>query len=279
MTGDWAPPASDLSAITDSSMSKSHATGNSGFRTASELKFEQWCQEHRIKYRRIREAIVPGHQRPDYWVKVGQLWWVIEVEEIFDKSQLQDESKAYWLKPGHRLCQSIKDAAGQLRKFSHREFPTVVCFFDTTIGFYLEHDHVMQAMFGQETLKFEVSDDPQHQPRFLGRRFGKKATLTRNDNTSISAVAVLLQPSDSNLEIHLYRNPHARVSIPDDLETSLIPREYRRGTPSLAPLEPSIIDFRKRPDRQEWFDHPVEKGTREIEKCLRELGTGHIRGQ
>jgi hypothetical protein len=43
-----------------------------------------------------------------------------------------------WIDLGVRLRQSIKDSAAQLWKFSHRGFPTVVCFFDITVGFYLE---------------------------------------------------------------------------------------------------------------------------------------------
>jgi hypothetical protein len=80
-------------------------------------------------------------------------------------------------------------------------FPTVVCVFDKTIGFHLERVHVLQAMVGRETLHFEVSNDPAHEPRLLGTRYGKKAALTRQDNTSISAVAVMRQPSGSALVI------------------------------------------------------------------------------
>jgi hypothetical protein len=262
-------------------MSKGHSTGKGVPRTISELKFEQCCREHGIECHRIRESMVPGHQRPDYGIKVEQRWWVVEVKEIaetpFDKALLQDalsgESKAHWIRPGHRLRQSIKDAAGQLRKFSHRGIPTVVCFFDTTMGFYLAHDHVMQAMFGEETLNFEVSADPQHQPRFLGRRFGKKATLIRNDNASISAVAVLRQATGSKFDIRLYHNPHARVPLPDDVKTSLVSRQHRRDTHVASP-EPSMFDFRASTDRQAWFEDPDGKCEREIEKCLRELRAG-----
>jgi hypothetical protein len=79
-----------------------------------------------------------------------------------------------WIDPGVRLRQSIKDSAAQLRKFSYRGFPTVVCFFDTTAEFHLERVHVAQAMFGRETLHFEVSGDPAHDPRHLGMWHGKR---------------------------------------------------------------------------------------------------------
>jgi hypothetical protein len=258
-------------------MSKGHFAGKGEPRTISELKLEQCCREYGIECRRIRESMVPGHQRPDYWIKVGQRWWIVEVKEIAEKAEdrallediLSGRPQAHWMEQplGKRLRQSIKDAASQLRKFSHLGFPTVVCFFDRTIGFYLEHFHVEQAMFGQETLTFEVSADPQHQPRFLGRRFGKKATLTRNNNTSISAVAALRQTADSKLEIEIYHNPHARVPIRDDVTTFFVPRHVGRP-------ESSIFDFRMSTDRQVWFENSKEKCDQEIEKCLRDLRAG-----
>jgi hypothetical protein len=265
-------------------MSKGHSKGIGASRTISELKFEQCCREHNIECRRIREAMVPGHQRPDYGIKVEQRWWVVEVKEIAEKSEdkallrdvLSSGPQAHWAEQpvGKRLRQSIKDAASQLGKFSRRGLPTIVCFFDTTVGFYLENFHVQQAMFGQEILNFEVSADPQRRPRFLGRRFGKKATLTRDDNTSISAVAVLCQTTYSKLAIHLYHNPHARVPVPNDVMTPLVSRQYRRGNSDVAPPRLSLFDFRASRDRQEWFQDPHGKCEREIEKCLRDLRAG-----
>jgi hypothetical protein len=101
-------------------MSKGYSTGSRDPRPISEFSFEQYCREHNIEYRRIRESTVPGHQRPDYRIKVEQRWWVVEVKEAaptpFDRALLQGvlsgEPRAHWLKPGHRLRQSIKDAAG-----------------------------------------------------------------------------------------------------------------------------------------------------------------------
>jgi len=92
--------------------------------TVSELLFEQWCREHGIQCRRIRESMVPGHRRPDYRIKVENRWWVVEVKEIAqkpeDRALLEDVlsgwPQARWTEQplGKRLRQSIKDAASQL---------------------------------------------------------------------------------------------------------------------------------------------------------------------
>jgi hypothetical protein len=161
-----------------------------------------------------------------------------------------------------------------LRKFSQRKFPTVVCFFDTTVGFYLEQAHVAQAMFGQETLHFEVSADPAHDPHFLGMRHGKKATLTSRNNTSISAVAALRQPSGAGLVVDLHHNPHARVPIPRGLFASLVHKQYPEGPDDLDQRDPSVLDLRQTAEWQEWLDDPEGMCDREIEKCLREFRVG-----
>ncbi|MGB8840706.1 MAG: hypothetical protein WCC64_06520 [Aliidongia sp.] len=179
-----------------------------------------------------------------------------------------------WINPSARLRQSIRDSANQLRKFSHRGFPTVVCLFDTTVGFYLERVHVAQALFGQETLHFEVSSDPVHAPRLLGMRHGKNATLTSGNNTSISAVAVLRQPSGSDLIVDLYHNPYARVPIPNTLSAPFVRKQYAEGLDDPDRREPSVLDWRQGPELQEWLDDLEGKCDREIEKCLREFRAG-----
>jgi hypothetical protein len=197
-----------------------------------------------------------------------------------DRSLLKDMTAGMpqprWIDPGARLRRPIRDAAAQLRKFSRRGFPTVVCFFDMTAGFHLERVQVEQAMFGQETLKFEVSGDPEHEPRFLGAHFGKKATLTRTNNTSISAVAVLRQPSGSGLTIDLYHNPHARVTIPRRLSAPLVRKQYAEGIEDPDRQEPSVLDLMQSAEWQEWLDDPEGKCDREIEKCLREFRDGAV---
>jgi hypothetical protein len=194
-------------------------------RTQSELAFEAWCLAQGVTYGRIREARTLGHKRPDYALRLRPHWCFVEIKELDETTDdaalnrdVQSGAGVFrWINPGGRLRQSIKDAADQLRKFSQRGFPTVVCFFDKTSGFHLERVQVRQAMFGRETLHFEVSGDPAHEPRFVGMRYGKKATLTRRSNTSISAIGVLRQPPGSALTVDLYHNPHARVPIPHRL--------------------------------------------------------------
>jgi hypothetical protein len=146
-----------------------------------------------------------------------------------------------------------------------------VCFLDTTASFYLEPVHVAQAMFGRDTLRFDVSSDPSHEPRFLGMRPGKGATLTGASNRSISAVAVLRRPMGSDLVADLFHNPHARVPIPPAFCAAIVRNQYGDGIDRPDNREPTVLDLMQTAEWQEWLDDPEGKCDREIEKCLREF--------
>jgi hypothetical protein len=241
--------------------------------TTSELAFEAWCLAQNFIPLRIRKAHTPGHKRPDYalqfqphgllFVEIKELDETPEDAAFLDK--LQTSSASRWVDPCTKLRGPIKAASAQLQKVSRRGFPTVVCLFDKTIGFYLEPTHVLQAMFGHETLRFEVSDDPAHKPRFLGARHGKRATLTSEQNTSVSAVAVMRQPFGSPLVIDLYHNPHARVPIRPELAAPLVRKQYGQGLDDADRREPNMFDWMRSPDRQAWRDDPIGECNREIE--------------
>ncbi len=265
--------------------------GNRAQVTASENYFECWCRERQIVFRRIKEARVQGHKRPDYAIKIDGQVCIVEIKQIdqkpADDTLLQEiarsEVKPRWINPGARLIRPMRDASDQLRKFSMWGFPTVACFFDNTAGFYVESIHVIHAMAGKETLRFEVSDDPEHQPRYLGTSFGKNATLTKLHNTSISAVAVLRQPLGSNLIIDLYHNRYARVPISRDRAAPFVRTQIEAGTEFPATEGPSIFDIKNDPDWSaileaktvDEVEAKLEAQTaKEVERTLRELRRG-----
>jgi hypothetical protein len=97
---------------------------------------------------------------------------------------------------------------------------------------------------------------------------GKRATLTSRNNTSISAVAVLRQPSGSDLVIDLHHNPHARVPIPPTLSAPFVRKQYAKGLDDPDRREPSVLDLMQSAEWQEWLDDPEGKCDREVEKCL-----------
>jgi hypothetical protein len=169
--------------------------------TISEKYFEEWCCLNQIKFQRIKEARVEGYKRPDFAIKVGEHWCVVEVKQLEpnppDKHQLETASEkreavsVFWKKsPGSRLIRGLREAKSQLRKFSIRNLPTVVCFFDNTLGFYDEPRDVKQAM-------------------------------RRVKTDTISAIAVLRKPA-TDWVVDLFHYPEPRVRILPDCAGLLV---------------------------------------------------------
>jgi hypothetical protein len=170
--------------------------------TISETYFKEWCCLNRIECKSIKEARVDGHQRPDFAIKVAEHWCVVEVKQTDpknaqDKHQLErarekKEGVSGWWKasPGSRLIRGVREAKSQLHKFSMRGLPTVVCFFDNTLGFYDEPRDVEQVM-------------------------------RRVKTNTISAIAVLRKPA-ADWVVDLFHYPGARVPIPLDCAAELV---------------------------------------------------------
>jgi hypothetical protein len=246
--------------------------------TISEALFEQWCHAQGVDVRRIKVARAKGQKRPDYAIRVNDSWCIIEIKQIDpdkeDNDRLatlrQGKVEGYWIDPGARLTRPVRKASSQLRKFSHRGFPTVLCLFDATASFHDAPIQVVQAMIGKEALHFEVSPDPKHDPRFLGTRHGKDATMTKTDNRSISAVAVLLRPTEGSLFIDLYHNPFARVQIPSKIADPLVRKQIVPTVSSPPTSGPSGLEFLIGPDWREWTENPDEKVAQIVREVLGE---------
>jgi hypothetical protein len=144
---------------------------------------------------------------PTFAIKVDQHWCVIEVKEIDpnpeDKRQLakasgkKEQISVFWtISPGTRLIRGMREAKSQLRKFSVRGLPTVVCFLDNTLGFYDEPRDVQQA-------------------------------IRRVKTDAISAVGVLRKPAAGWI-VELFRYPGARVPIPADWAERLARKNITR---------------------------------------------------
>lgn len=246
--------------------------------TISETAFEAWCSRRGLEVVRIRESQTNGQKRPDYALRLDPRWCIVEIKELDvmpdDVSLLQKAQAGTafgWIDPGARLRRPLRAASDQLRKLSRLGFPTVVCFFDTTASFHLERPHVLQAMFGRETIRVAVPDSAHPDPVYLGMKYGAGATLTRKGNTSVSAVAAMRQPAGSDLVIDLYHNPHARVPIPPAAAAPFVRKQYGEGLPDPDRAEPTVLDSVQTDEWQEWLADREGKCEREIEACLREI--------
>jgi hypothetical protein len=207
--------------------------------TQSEALFDKWCQQQRLPFKRIRVARVANQKRPDYRVRTPYGWCVIEIKELVPTEEddliLQSlRGEARWVDPGTRLRRPIRDAAKQLRKFSQRGLPTVLALVDLTASFHTEKYQVLAAMCGHTKLVFAPNQPIAE--AFLGAKPGGGATLTKEHNTSISAIAVVRTDGGEVAAIDLYQNPHARIPLSAERAQSFAERHPSRPAKTSRPF-------------------------------------------
>src|SRR5260370_38527745 len=120
---------------------------------------------------------------------------IVEVKELTpndDDKQIIEKARAgtidaKWVGTGKRLRPAIRSGEGQLRKFSARGFPTIICIFDATASFHDEEFHVRAAMYGDETLRF-VFPAGSDTAEFIGSGPGRNPRLRRDERIAGSAV-------------------------------------------------------------------------------------------
>jgi len=231
-------------------------------KTFSENLLENWFGRKVVEWRSIRVALKPGNQRPDYAIRVAGVRCIVEVKELTsndeDKHIIEnaraDIMEFRWVAAGKRVRHAIRNAEKQLRKFSARGFPTIVCIFDKTISFHDEEFQVRAAMYGDETLRFVVpvgSDTAE----FVGSGPGRNAMLRRDERNTVSAVAILRHPDEPVID--LYHNPHAAVPIDPDIAAPFLRKQVlspsdrpKREGPTWFDIrdDPTYADFLKDPD-------------------------------
>lgn len=251
-------------------------------KTLSEQLVEEFCHRHHIEWRRIKIAQRPGNRRPDYAIKIRGGWCILEVKELAptdeDNALLEELKsgviKARWVAPGKRLRGPIRSGEGQLRKFAARNLPTIIYLIDTTVSFHIEDFHIRAAMYGDETLYFGVTPST-GTGEFLGSGPGKNAMLRPNERTTVSAVAVLRQPSGSDVVVDLYHNQFAAVRIDPDTAAPFVRQQIGVGIDTPKPEEPTWFDIRDNPELlAELEADPDGWCEREVKKVLREIREG-----
>lgn len=201
-------------------------------KTVSEQWVEDWLDRNLTKWRRIRVAKVPGNRRPDYAIRVGGHWVIVEVKELTSNDEdkrLIENARAgivegRFVAPGKRLRPSIRSGEGQLRKLSARGFATIICLCDTTASFHHADFHVRAALFGDETLRFAIPPGSSAAV-FTGSSPGRNAMLRPNQRNTVSAVAILLHPTGLATQVDLYHNPFAEIKIDPAVASPLVRRQ------------------------------------------------------
>ena len=89
------------------------------------------------------------------------------------------------------------------------------CNDNTPFKMYTDHFDVVQAMFGAHTVA--VSEGRKADPIVSEPFFGENRALTPNQNTAVSALAILDDGPTSEQKLRVYHNPYAAVVLQPEL--------------------------------------------------------------
>ena len=192
-------------------------------RTKSEHLFEEFCKQSSIHCERIPET---DHRTPDYCVNVSSVDVICEVKEVeLSKEEIEAEAalkrgefKSISSTVGAKVRQQIDSGYPQIKAYAKGSCPGVLVLWKPhLIPRHLDTHHVRAAMYGFDTIVLSVPNNTPVPPKVLDRKSGPKKRVTKTQNRSLSAIAVLRKTSDGDaVECRIYHNQHAATPLPPE---------------------------------------------------------------
>ena len=197
-------------------------------KTISELLFEDYCKRVGIDCTTINEE--GSAKTPDYELVIEDQKIIAEVKEINKNKEEREsdrllEERGYGNvlrgTPGARVRKKITAASAQIKARTADRHPGILVLFDNgQIAGHLDQHHIMTAMYGLVVVDMAVPRDSSVSPYSIGTRLGPNKKMTEDTNTSISAIGTLtVQRPERRIELQIYHNRHAAVSVKPELLT------------------------------------------------------------
>ena len=197
--------------------------------------FHDYCHKREIATKCIPESHEPNERRPDFEIRIDDKHVVVEIKVIEptqeDKrsaeKQKEGEPIVFSYKPGDGLIKKLKKANGQLRPSSDQGIPGIVCVVNYSPRYLLDPYDIHAGMFGLDAVSISIPADYTQRPRSLGYKSGGRETLTKEHNTSISAVTVFRATGPDQYDARLFHNHFAKCPLPEDCASRLVDWQYR----------------------------------------------------
>lgn len=194
--------------------------------TESESLFENFCQMHQVRWRRIEVSTM---RMPDYNIFVKRRKIIVEVKQINPNPEEEKkitefrESGRVTIKSdlGKRVRGKIIDAQGKFRRSMGNRYPSILVLYNN-VELYKHTDpmDILAGMYGK--LHFTVAPNMPIRDMELG----PNRTMTDITHTSISAIGVLQKGKKGNPALTLYHNVYAKVPLNPDLLSGLDIKQY-----------------------------------------------------
>ena len=204
-------------------------------KTTSEILFERFCAEAKIRYVPIpRDS---EKRTPDYDLVFCATKIVVEVKEIERNEEEKESDRQLELRGygnatggvvGQRIRQKIDRSSKQIKARSQGVYPSLLVLYEQhRAGINIESYQVLVAMYGLET--FILAVPKLGPPRVSGTKFGPRRKMTPNANTSISAIATLLKSHTGELRLKVFHNKFAEIPISPPMLAPYPIEQFRLG--------------------------------------------------
>jgi hypothetical protein len=222
-------------------------------RSKSESLFEKFCDSNQILWERIEES--SATRSPDYKINLSGQDLIVEIKQ-FDpngeeqeiiKRKEQGECIAFGINPGERVRKAIRKANSQLKQLSKGTIPTLLVVFDNVTPYpesRLGHTSdycVMTAMRGVDQIPVAVPNDPKKSVVFGEVESGGKRAMRSDVNTTVSAVAAMIECADNNICLRIYHNRFAAIPVDPTVFRIENARQFRLPENSKSSLEKGWI--------------------------------------
>jgi hypothetical protein len=192
-------------------------------KTISEELFEAFCAECGIGCDPIP---CTSELTCDYELSVSGNRVIAEVKQLDPTREDQvhvrgveaGRVETYGDKPGRRIRRQIDAAKKQIKRQTRGILPGLLVIFNNVpfLRSLTDPMFVMMAMYGQLAALLEVPEDPSESPRVLGSVRTGDRRMTKEHNTSISAVCILQEGSDGIKYLTFYHNVFAAQAFEPD---------------------------------------------------------------
>jgi hypothetical protein len=208
-------------------------------KTKSEKLFEDLCKLHSIRYKRIP---CDEQRTPDYDIFINRKKIVVEIKQMDSNPKEQKQQRN--LAEGNiaeldgtlaaRGKRKMKDTS-QISRPAKGEFPSILILYNN-VDLYQHTDpiNILSSMYGSIECVITTTKEG-IRTRW---KFGGKRRMTKDDNTSISAVGVLMVAPTRKPYLLLYHNYFAAIRLDYDLFKQFSTMQYKlTGDPTVKPQE------------------------------------------
>ena len=204
--------------------------------------FEAFCERNGLVFQPIPTKSKEGEKTPDYDVCIDGQRLVVEIKQIDPNPEESLQQKILdaggmavgSTTPGARVRSKIAAGVGQIKIRAKGKYPSILVLYNNVL--LTDHTNpyfVRVAMYGLETHVLGVPKEMDRPPYLIDKKFGPKRKMTKDDNTSISAVAVLAKSVEDGPKLSIFHNVYAEIPLSPEL---LRPTDVRQFT-----LEEKIV--------------------------------------